>query len=60
MQGFGQHEPLRWLDLHGCSFVRDDSARQTRVYFLTSTLTQGLCEQRRGKHYTVPTEGGVI
>ena len=21
LQGFGQHEPLIWLDLHGCSFV---------------------------------------
>jgi len=31
MQGFGQHEPLAWLDLHGCSFVEPWAAWRTRM-----------------------------
>jgi hypothetical protein len=28
LQGFGQHEPLIWLDLHGCSFVEVDDRQK--------------------------------
>src|SRR6266513_2055262 len=32
LQGFGQHEPLIWLDLHGCSYVRTSSSKATFGY----------------------------
>jgi hypothetical protein len=42
MQGFGQHEPLFWLDLHGCSFVSENP-------FIAPPVRRAM----KAKYYTV-------
>src|SRR5688572_13940266 len=48
MQGFGQHEPLIWLDLHGCSFVKPGRWRTSaRQPYTTATWNTGYTLQSR-------------